>query len=79
MSTQLNIKLSVPQGSVLGPLFFILFINELAFLLEFGIIMFADDTTLYDDDADLGLLLSKFSKKLEPLMDWCKFNKLDLN
>ena len=41
--------------------------------------MFADDTTLYDADADLGLLLSKFSKKLEPLLDWCKFNKLDLN
>ena len=79
MSTPLNIKLSVPQGSVLGPLFFILFINDLAFLLEFGIIMFADDTILYDADADLGLLLSKFSKKLEPLLDWCKFNKLDLN
>ena len=39
--------------------------------------MFVDDTTLYDADADLGLLLSKFSKKLEPLLDWCKFNKLD--
>ena len=77
MSTPLNIKLSVPQGSVLGPLFFILFINDLAFLLEFGIIMFADNTTLYD--ADLSLLLSKFSKKLEPLLDWFKFNKLDLN
>ena len=60
--------LTVPQGSVLGPLFLILFINGLAFLLEFGIIMFADDTTLYDADADLGLLLIKFSKKIEPLL-----------
>ena len=60
-------------------LYFYTFINDLAFLLEFGITMFVDDTTLYDADADLGLLLSKFSKKLEPLLDWCKFNKLDLN
>ena len=41
--------------------------------------MFADDTTLYDSDKDLKILISRFSKKLEPLLEWCEFNKLDLN
>ena len=41
--------------------------------------MFADDTTLLDADSQLDILIRRFKKRLEPLIDWCKFNKLDLN
>ncbi len=41
--------------------------------------MFADDTTLYDADMDLSILLNRFLSKIKPLLDWCFFNKLDLN
>ncbi len=74
-----SINLGVPQGSVLGPLFFLLFINDLAFIIELICKMFADDTSLYDSDEDLDTLITKFKKKLEPFIDWCKYNKLDIN
>ena len=73
------INLVVRQGSVLWPLFFLLFINDLAFIIDLFCKMFADDTTLYDSHSDLEVLISKFKRDLEPLIIWCKFNKLDLN
>ena len=74
-----SIDLGVPQGSVLGPLFFLLFINDLAFIITLICKMFADDTTLYESSEDLEFLIQSFKKKLEPFIDWCKFNKLDIN
>ena len=41
--------------------------------------MFADDTTLSESDSNRRKLISKFKKKLEPLFDWCKYNKQDIN
>ena len=41
--------------------------------------MFADDTTLYESNADLNELISSFKNKLGPLIEWCKYNKLDIN
>ena len=79
LSSLMSIKLGVPQGSVLGPLFFLLMINDLAFIMELACKMFADDTTLYDADQDLNILINRFLAKIKPLLDWCFFNRLDLN
>ena len=79
LSSLMSIKLGAPQGSVLGPLFFLLMINDLAFIMELACKMFADDTTLYDADQELNILINRFLAKIKPLLDWCFFNKLDLN
>ena len=47
-STRLEIKTGIPQGSILGPLFFSIYINDLINSSnKFNFLMFADDTTLY--------------------------------
>jgi hypothetical protein len=75
----MDILLGVPQGSILGPLFFLLMINDLAFIIELMCKLFADDTTLGDFDNDLDRLIKRFVEKLKVLLEWFYYNKLDIN
>ena len=73
-------KCGVLQGSVLGPLLFILNINDMcnvSKLLKF--ILFADDTNLFRSSDNLEQLCHVVSAKLNKLNIWFKVNKLSLN
>jgi len=68
VSEPADILLGVPQGSVFGPLFFLLFINDLAFLPQgLSSKLFADDTTIYSSGTDLDGVMKDFQSKIKPL------------
>ena len=79
-SSVLDISLGVPQGSILGPLLFLMYINDIENLIDAeNIVMFADDVAVLFYDNDIDLLHVKISYFLYKLSDWCNFFKLSLN
>ena len=79
-STCKDIKCGVPQGSILGPLFFLIYVNDLSNasdILKF--ILFADDTNLFFSHKDPDYLISTVNEELSKLDNWFKANKLSLN
>ena len=75
----LNITCGVPQGSILGPLLFLIYINDLNKATNLMSIMFADDTNLFVSKSDINELFATANKELEHLSHWFKSNKLTLN
>ena len=76
----LDIDMGVPQGSILGPLFFLLYVNDLPFVLEASSsVLYADDTTLVADDYHLPSLLVKLKSDLNNIHKWVVSNRLILN
>ena len=87
-SSTRELETGVPQGSVLGPLLFLIYVNDMHTVSnKLNFILYADDTTLtsplcsftHGAQNDVSHVSSQINSELLKISDWLKVNKLSLN
>ena len=78
-SSLLTLNTGVPQGSVLGPLLFLLFINDIPSCTNFNVKLYADDTFLSLDAKNYKDLQKNVNEEMKCISKWLTNNKLTLN
>ena len=79
-SKKQTIECGVPQGSILGPLLFLVYINDLPDICQHAFpALFVDDTNLFFSDKNIEYLEQTINTELDRITLWLKANKLSLN
>ena len=79
-SSYSTVTCGVPQGSILGPTLFIMYVNDLYNVSSYlKSILFADDTSFFFEGSDLLEMCTNVSTEMNKLYTWFKVNKLSLN
>jgi hypothetical protein len=79
ISTPRYMQAGVPQGSVLSPTLYNLYINDIPQTAGVNLALFADDTCLYATDRIEGYVLRKIQHGLNCMMDWCERWNIKIN
>jgi Reverse transcriptase (RNA-dependent DNA polymerase) len=74
-----TLTISILQGSILGPILFLCFINDLPNCNEILALIFADDTACLLSGPELQPLISKSNKELQKLSMWFRANRMAVN
>lgn len=80
LSEERHVDVGVPQGSVLGPLLFVIFVNEMPEYVKRGnVVMFADDTSVVVSAGTPAELKTSVNEAIRQFKYWCSSNNLILN
>ena len=74
-----NIKCGVPQGSILGPLLFLIYINDISQSVKCEVLLYADDTCLLFQHKDVLKIKEQLNKNFKDLCHWFLDNKLSVH
>ena len=74
-----NISCGVPQGSILGPLLFLCYVNDMKISVSCKLLLYADDSILVVPHKDVDVIKNRLGKELESCNTWMINNKLSLH
>ena len=78
-STPGELSCGVPQGSILGPLIFLLYVNDMPQAVDCDLLLYADDSCLVFGDKDANEIEKQLNKDFNSLCDWFVDNKLSIH
>ena len=77
LSSPLNLDVGVPQGSILGPLLFSIYINDLPLLLkDTEVNIYANDTTIWLNGTNCRVIQNTLNDNLDKVNSWFKLNRM---